>query len=157
MEIQLKKVSNLLGQLNEHIIIINNIIYEINQIIKDNNKMNENLNNTINSLNECSKKINQNNYNNMETNSFFDTYDKKYFNDNRITITFKNFDKERSFECDSNTPMNQILRAYLEESGSLKMPKKPIFLYKGTSLNPNDKRKIGDLTKDYLDITVDYF
>ena len=37
------------------------------------------------------------------------------------------------------------------------MPKKPIFLYKGSSLNPNDMRKIGDITKDELEINVDYF
>ena len=37
------------------------------------------------------------------------------------------------------------------------MPKKPMFLYKGNSLNPNDRRKIGDISKDDIEITVDYF
>lgn len=75
------------------------------------------------------------------------TFDKEnpFLNNNlndKINVTFKNLGKERNFVCDSNTPIYKILRAYLEETGSLKMPKKPIFIYKGCSLNPNDKRKV---------------
>ena len=158
MDKQIKKISILIGQLNNHIIIINNIICEMNNIINE-NKININLNNSINSLNETSKKINKNNYN---LNTSINTLDKDpacIFNNlnDKITIIFKNFDKERKFLYDSNTPIYKVLRVYLEETGSLMMPKKPLFLYKGCSLNPNDKRKIGDIANDYLEITVDFF
>ena len=167
MDKQIKKISILLGQLNNHIIIINNIITEMNNIISD-NKMNSvnlnnlnNFNNTINSLNETSKKINKNNYI-MNLNASINTLDKDtpciFTNINeKITVIFKNFDKERKFIYDAHTPIYKILRIYLKETGSLMMPKKPIFLYKGNSLNPNDSRKIGDITNDYMEITVDFF
>ena len=66
MDNQIKKISILLGQLNNHIIIINSILAEMNNIISENKPKNINLNNlsnSINSLNEASKKINKNNYN----------------------------------------------------------------------------------------------
>ena len=65
--------------------------------------------------------------------------------------------KERNFVYDLNTPINKVLRKYLEETGSLRMPKKPNFLYKGCSINPKDKRKIGDIAQDFLEINVDFF
>ena len=162
MEYQFKKISELLSQLNNHITIINNIINEMNQIMIENSNINSNLNNSINSLYESTKKINQSNYNNIFLNNSFNTFDKEspFLNNNlndKINVTFKNLGKERNFVCDSNTPIYKILRAYLEETGSLKMPKKPIFIYKGCSLNPNDKRKIGEVTKNNFEITVDYF
>ena len=121
----------------------------MNHIMIENSNINSNsnLNNSINSLNECSKKINQSNYNNIFLRDSINTIDKEnpllfnYLND-KINVTFKNFGKERNFICDSNTPIYKILRSYLEETGSLRLPKKPIFIYKGCSLNPNDKRKI---------------
>ena len=149
MDNQIKKISILLGQLNNHIIIINSILAEMNNIISENKPKNINLNNlsnSINSLNEASKKINKNNYN-INLNSSINTLDKETpsilnnLND-KITVLFKNFDKERKFIYDVNTPIYKVLKIYLKETGSLMMPKKPIFLYKGCSLNPNDKRKI---------------
>jgi len=167
MDFQLKKLSDLLSQLNTHVIIINNIIYEMNIIFNENNNNNNNkdininLNSSINSLNECLKKVNQNNYNNINLNTSLDSLDKdgpnNIFLNNKISVIFRNLGKEINYVYDSNTPINQILRVYLEDTGSLRMPKKPIFLYKGTSLNPNDKRKIGDLSLDEIEITVDYF
>ena len=119
------------------------------------------MNSSINSLNECLKKVNQNNYNNINLNTSLDSLDKdgpnNIFLNNKISVIFRNLGKEINYVYDSNTPINQILRVYLEDTGSLRMPKKPIFLYKGTSLNPNDKRKIGDLSLDEIEITVDYF
>ena len=131
----------------------------MNQIMIENSNINSNLNNSINSLNECSKKINQSNYNNIFLRDSINTIDKEnpvFFSDKR-NITFKYLGKERNFICDSNTPIYKILRTFLEETGSLRLPKKPIFLYKGSSLNPNDKRKVGDITNDYFEIIVDYF
>ena len=162
MDSQIKKFSDLLSQLSNHITIINNIINEMNHIMIENSNINSNLNNSINSLNDCSKKINQSNYNNIFLRDSINTIDKEspvLFNNlsDKRNITFKYLGKERNFICDSNAPIYKILRAFLEETGSLKLPKKPIFLYKGCSLNPNDKRKIGDITNDYFEIIVDYF
>ena len=167
MDFQLKKLSDLLSQLNTHVIIINNIIYEMNIIFNENNNNNNdkdiniNLNSSINSLNECLKKINQNNYNNINLSTSLDSLDKdspnNLFLNNKISVIFRNLGKEINYVYESNTPINQILRVYLEDTGSLRMPKKPIFLYKGTSLNPNDKRNLGDLSLDEIEITVDYF
>ena len=165
MDIQLKKLSDLLSQLNTHVIIINNIIYEMNIIFNENNNnikdININLNSSINSLNECLKKVNQNNYNNTNLNTSLESLDKdspnNIFLNNKISVIFRNLGKEIKYVYDSNTPINKILRVYLEDTGSLRMPKKPIFLYKGSSLNPNDKRKIGELSLDEIEITVDYF
>ena len=162
MDNKLRQISDLLSQLNAHIAIINNIIYEMNNIISENNIINISINNTINSLNECAKKINKTNYN-INLNTSIQSLDKDSPNifrnvNEKINVIFKNLGKERSFIYDSNTPLNKILRTYLEETGSLRMPKKPIFLYKGCSLNPNDRRKIRDITKDDdFEITVDFF
>ena len=165
MENQFKKLSNLLFQLNNHITIINNIIYEMNVIINEdkNNKININLSNSIKSLNELSKKMNKNTYNQKYLNISLNSSDKEEQtilnnSNDKITICFKSFDKERNFVYDPNVPLNKILRNYLEETGSLRMPRKPIFLIKGNSLNPNDNRKIGDISNhDYIEINVDYF
>ena len=165
MDFQLKKLSDLLSQLNTHVIIINNIIYEMNIIFNENNNnikdININLNSSINSLNECLKKVNQNNYNNTNLNTSLESLDKdspnNIFLNNKISVIFRNLGKEINYIYDRNTPINKILRVYLEDTGSLRMPKKPIFLYKGSSLNPNDKRKIGELSLDEIEITVDYF
>ena len=168
MDIQLKKLSDLLSQLNTHVIIINNIIYEMNIIFNENSNNNNkdiniNLNSSINSLNDCLKKVNQNNYNNinLNLNTSLETLDKdgsnNIFLNNKISVIFRNLGKEINYIYDRNTPINKILRVYLEDTGSLRMPKKPIFLYKGTSLNPNDKRKIGDLSLDEIEIIVDFF
>ena len=165
MDFQLKKLSDLLSQLNTHVIIINNIIYEMNILFNENNNNNKdiniNLNSSINSLNECLKKVNQNNYNNINLNTSLDSLDKdspnNIFLNNKISVIFRNLGKEIKYVYDRNTPINKILRVYLEETGSLRMPKKPIFLYRGSSLNPNDNRKIGELSLDEIEITVDYF
>ena len=166
MDFQLKKLSDLLSQLNTHVIIINNIIYEMNIIFNENNNnnnnkdLNLNLNSSINSLNDCLKKATQNNYN-TNLNTSLDSLDKdspnNIFLNNKISVIFRNLGKEINYVYDSNTPINKILRIYLEDTGSLRMPKKPIFLFKGSSLNPNDKRKIGDLSLDEVEIIVDYF
>ena len=166
MDIQLKKLSDLLSQLNTHVIIINNIIYEMNIIFNENSNnntkdLNLNLNSSINSLNECLKKVNQNNYNNINLNTSLESLDKdgpnNIFLNNKISVIFRNLGKEINYIYDSNTPINKVLRVYLEDTGSLRMPKKPIFLFKGTSLNPNDRRKIRDLSLDEIEITVDFF
>ena len=156
MENQIKQIFILLGKLNNEIIIINNIINEMNSIINENN--NTILNNSINSLNDCMKKINHNNYNNEKLNTSITSSDREsIYLLNKMPVTFRYFNKEKNYLCDMNTRVNEMLRAFLEESGSLKMPKKPIFLYKGTSLNPNDKRKISDISKHGLEIVVDFF
>ena len=50
MDIQLKKLSDLLSQLNTHVIIINNIIYEMNIIFNENsNNNNKDININLNS------------------------------------------------------------------------------------------------------------
>ena len=162
MDSNLKIFTELLSQLSNHITIINSIINEMNKIMIENSNINSNLNNSINSLNECSKKINQSNYNNIFLRESINTIDKEnqfFFNkiNDKINVTFKNLGKERNFICDPNTPIYKIIRSYLEETESLRLPKKPIFIYKGCSLNPNDKRKVGDLTSDNFEITVDYF
>ena len=165
MENQFKKLSNLLFQLNNHITIINNIIYEMNVIFNENktNNININLRNSINTLNELSKKMNKNVFSQKYLNISLNSSDKEEQtilnnSNNKITICFKSFDKERFFVYDPNIPIKKILRNYLEETGSLKMPRKPIFIIKGNSLNPNDNRKIGDITNnDYIEINVDYF
>ena len=162
MDLQLKLISNLIQKLNEYMKIINDIVFEINNIINENKVINLNLRNSINSLSDSMKKVNINNYNNMYCNSSLDISEKNennMFNNNsyKKTVIFKKFGKEQNYIYDSNTPLNKIIRNYLEYTGGLKMPKKPIFLYKGNSLNPNDKRKIGDISKDDLEITVDYF
>ena len=166
MDYQLKKLSDLLSQLNTHVIIINNIIYEMNIIFNENNNnynnkdLNINLNSSINSLNEYLKKVNQNNYN-LNLNTSLESLEKdcpnNIFINNKISVIFRNLGKEVNYVYDSKTPINKVLRVYLEDTGCLRMPKKPIFLYKGNSLNPNDKRKIGDLSLDEIEITVDYF
>ena len=162
MDIQLKLISNLILKLNAHMKIINDIVIEINNVIKENKDMNLNLRNSIQTLSESSKKINIKDYNGVNINTSLDISDKddnNFINNfiNKKTVTFKKFGKEDSFVYDSITPINKIIKNYLINSGSLRMPKKPIFLYKGCSLNPNDMRKIGDITKDDLEITVDYF
>ena len=162
MDIQLKLISNLILKLNAHMKIINDIVIEINNVIKENKNMNLNLRNSIQTLSESSKKINIKDYNGVNINTSLDISDKddnNFINNfiNKKTVTSKKFGKEDSFVYDSITPINKIIKNYLVNSGSLRMPKKPIFLYKGCSLNPNDMRKIGDITKDDLEITVDYF
>ena len=142
--------------------IINDIVIEINNVIKENKDINLNLRNSIQTLSESSKKINIKDYNGVNINTSLDISDKddnNFINNfiNKKTVTSKKFGKEDSFVYDSITPINKIIKNYLVNSGSLRMPKKPIFLYKGCSLNPNDMRKIGDITKDDLEITVDYF
>ena len=162
MDLQLKLISNLIQKLNEYMKIINDIVFEINNIINENKVINLNLRNSINSLSDSMKKVNVNNYNNIYCNSSLELSEK---NENNIlnnnsykkTVIFKKFGKEQNYIYDSNTPLNKIIRNYLEYTGGLKMPKKPIFLYKGNSLNPNDKRKIGDISKDDIEITVYYF
>ena len=149
MDYQLKQIFVLLGKLNNENIIINNIISEMNNIMNENSNNNinnnANLNNTINSLNECMKKVNQNNYNCLNLNTSITSSDREsLYLLNKIPVTFRYLNKEKNFLCDSNTQIKEMIRAYLEETGSLKMPKKPIFLYKGTSLNPNDRRKISE-------------
>ena len=162
MDRQFKKLSNLLFQLNNHITIINNIIYEMNTIINENknNNININLSNSIKSLNELSKKINKNVYGKKYSNISLNSSDKEEqsISNDKITVCFKSFDKERNFLYDPNIPLKKILRNYLEQTGSLRMPRKPIFVIKGNSLNPNDNRKIGDISNDvYIEINVDYF
>ena len=162
MDIQLKLISNLILKLNEHMKIINDIVIEINNVINENKVINLNIRNSLHSISETTKKISTNNYNNINLNTSLDISDKDENNfiniySNKKTVTFKKFGKEDSFLYDSITPLNKIIKNYLIDSGSLRMPKKPIFLYKGCSLNPNDTRKIGDITKDNLEINVDYF
>ena len=162
MDIQLKLISNLILKLNSHIKIINEIVIEINNVIKENKDINLYIRNSLYSLSESAKKMNTNDYNNININTSLDISDKddnNFINNltNKKTVIFKKFGKEDSFVYDSITPINKIIKNYLINSGSLRMPKKPIFLYKGCSLNPNDMRKIGDITKDDLEITVDYF
>ena len=130
----------------------------MNENSNNNINNNDNLNNSINSLNECMKKVNQNNYNCLNINSSITSSDREsLYLLNKIPVTFRYLNKEKNFLCDSNTQIKEMIRAYLEETGSLKMPKKPIFLYKGTSLNPNDKRKISELSRYRLEIVVDFF
>ena len=161
MDLQLKLISNLIQKLNEYMKIINDIVFEINSIINENKVININIRNSLNSLYESSKKISLNDYNkNCITSLDISEKDEHYILNNtndKKTVIFKKFGKEQNFVYDSNTPINIIIRNYLEYSGSLRTPKKPIFLYKGCSLNPNDKRKIKEITKDDLEITVDYF
>ena len=162
MDIQLKLISNLIIKLNAHMKIINDIVIEINNVINGNKAINLNIRNSLHSLSESVKKISINDYNNMNLNTSLDISDKDENNfinslTNKRTVIFKKFGKEDKLVYDSITPINKIIKNYLINSGSLRMPKKPIFLYKGCSLNPNDMRKIGDISKDDLEITVDYF
>ena len=162
MDIQLKLISNLIIKLNAHMKIINDIVIEINNVINGNKAINLNIRNSLHSLSESVKKISINDYNNMNINTSLDISDKDENNfinslSNKRTVIFKKFGKEDKLVYDSITPINKIIKNYLINSGSLRMPKKPIFLYKGCSLNPNDMRKIGDISKDDLEITVDYF
>ena len=163
MDLQLKIISNLVSKLIGYMKVINDIIYEINTIVNGKKIINISIRNSLNSLNESMKKININENNNIISYTSSDNSDKDEQNIflknmyDKKTVIFKKFGNEQNFVYDSNTPINIVLRKYLEYSGSLKMPKKPIFLYKGSSLNPNDKRIIGDITKDELEITVDYF
>ena len=162
MDIQLKLISNLIIKLNAHMKIINDIVIEINNVINGNKAINLNIRNSLHSLSESVKKISINDYNNMNLNTSLDIFDKDDNNfinslNNKRTVIFKKFGKEDKLVYDSITPINKIIKNYLINSGSLRMPKKPIFLYKGCSLNPNDMRKIGDISKDDLEITVDYF
>ena len=162
MDIQLKLISNLIIKLNAHMKIINDIVIEINNVINGNKAINLNIRNSLHSLSESVKKISINDYNNMNLNTSLDISDKDDNNfinslNNKRTVIFKKFGKEDKLVYDSITPINKIIKNYLINSGSLRMPKKPIFLYKGCSLNPNDMRKIGDISKDDLEITVDYF
>ena len=157
MDTQLKLIMKLVSKINSHIKIINEIIYEINNVVNENKVIGINIRNSINTLNEDNKKINFNDYNNINfENSPSLDVTSNYINE-QMTVTFKKFGKEENYVYNSNTPLNKVLRNYLEDSGSLKMPKKPIFLFNGSSLNPNDKRKIKDITGDDLEITVDYF
>ena len=162
MDIQLKLISNLIIKLNAHMKIINDIVIEINNVINGNKAINLNIRNSLHSLSESVKKISINDYNNMNLNTSLDISDKDDNNfinslNNKKNVIFKKFGKEDKLVYDSITPINKIIKNYLINSGSLRMPKKPIFLYKGCSLNPNDMRKIGDISKDDLEITVDYF
>ena len=162
MDVQLKLISSLIIKLNTHMKIINDIVIEINNVIKENKDINLYIRNSLQSLSESTKKININDYNGININTSLDISDKddnNFINNltNKKTVTFKKFGKEDSFVYDSTTPINKEIKNYLINSGSLRMPKKPIFLYKGCSLNPNDMRKIGDISKDNLEITVDYF
>ena len=163
MDLQLKIISNLVSKLIGYMKVINDIIYAINTIVNSKKIINISIRNSLNSLNESMKKININENNNIISYTSSDNSDKDEQNIflknmyDKKTVIFKKFGNEQNFVYDSNTPINIVLRKYLEYSGSLKMPKKPIFLYKGSSLNPNDKRIIGDITKDELEITVDYF
>ena len=163
MDLQLKIISNLVSKLIGYMKVINDIIYEINTIVNGKKIINISIRNSLNSLNESMKKININENNNIISYTSSDNSDKDEQNIflknmyDKKTVIFKKFGNEQNFVYDSNTPINIVLRKYLEYSGSLKMPKKPIFLYKGSSLNPNDKRIIGDITKDELEITVDNY
>ena len=162
MDLQLKLISNLITKLNAYMKLINDIVSEINNVINENKVVGFKIRNSLHSLNENVKKKNITDYNNFNFNISFDTSEKDdncilNNSDNKKTVIFKKFGKEENYVYDSNTPLNKVIKNYLVDSGSLRMPKKPIFLYKGCSLNPNDIRKIGDITKDDLEITVDYF
>ena len=159
MDLKLKLISNLITKLNAYMNVVNDIVNEINSIIHGNKNINLYIRNSLKSLRDSSKNINDKDYNNMNYNTFLDISEKEEYNsaNNKTTVIFKKFGKEQNYVYDSNTPIKKIIRNYLEDSGSLRMPKKPIFLYKGSSLNPNDMRKIGDITKDELEINVDYF
>ena len=162
MDLQLKLISNLITKLNAYMKLINDIVSEINNVINENKVVGIKIRNSLHSLNDNEKKKNIIDYNNFNFNISFDTSEKDVNfvlnnSDNKKTVIFKKFGKEENYVYDSNTPLNKIIKNYLVDSGSLRMPKKPIFLYKGCSLNPNDIRKIGDVTKDNLEITVDYF
>ena len=71
MDLQLKLISNLIQKLNEYMKIINDIVFEINNIINENKVINLNLRNSINSLSDSMKKVNVNNYNNLYFNLFY--------------------------------------------------------------------------------------
>ena len=162
MDLKLKLISNLIIKLNAYMKIVNDIVSEINSVINEKKVVGIKIRNSLNSLTETEKKKNINDYNNLNFNISFDTSEKDenfIFNNsnNKKIVIFKKFGKKENYEYDSSTPLNKIIKNYLVDSGSLRMPKKPIFLYKGCSLNPNDIRKIGDITKDDLEITVDYF
>ena len=161
MDLKLKLISNLITQLNSYMIKINDIIGEINNIMNENKVIM--IRNSLNSLNDDIKKINMNNYNIINSNTSLVISEKDENNiflkntSDKKNVIFKKFGKEKNYIYDSSTPLNVIIRNYLEHTGSLRMPKKPIFLYKGCSLNPNDNRKIGDITNEDLEIIVDYF
>ena len=81
MDLQLKLISNLIQKLNEYMKIINDIVFEINNIINENKVINLNLRNSINSLSDSMKKVNVNNYNNIYCNSSLELSEK---NENNI-------------------------------------------------------------------------
>ena len=115
--------------------IINEIVYEINSVINENKVINLNLRNSLNSLSDSVKKMNINNYNNMNFNTSLDISEKNennIFNNNsdKKTVIFKKFGKEQNYIYDTNTQLSKVIRSYLEYTGGLKMPKKPIIFLK---------------------------